>query len=607
MTLTPYKKETLKERVKLLPLSPGVYRFLNTEGKVIYIGKAKNLKNRVSQYFQSETNLSSKTKVMVSKIADIKYTVVENEEDALLLENNLIKEFQPRYNVMLKDGKTYPWVCVKREPFPRVFVTRKISKDGSTYFGPYTSGLHAHNLIDLVSSLYYLRDCKLSLSTEAVAAHKYRPCLKYHIGKCKAPCIGLFDETQYMNQIEDVFAILKGDTSALLKEFKCQMQRAADELRFEDAYLFKLRIETLSNHYSKSLVANQSLSDIDVFSMIFESNLAFGNYIRIVKGNIVQSLNLEFKMQIEEEQAKLLSLFITDIHSKFGNTSAEIIVPFLPDAEVLHKKCHIPQRGDKLSLLKLSEKNAAQLRQDKMKQEEALRPEEFHSRTLETLMKDLNMTTLPVHIECFDNSNIQGKYAVSSCVVFKNGVPSKKDYRHFNVKYVVGANDFATMKEVVNRRYSRMLAEQEVLPQLIIIDGGRGQLNYAYETLCELGIEDKIKIIGIAKRLEELIVPGDPHPLFLDKNSPSLRLIMHLRDEAHRFGITHHRNRRSKGQISSELRSVPGVGEKTARRLLSRFKSLSAIKQASLEDIQAVVGKNLAEKVVSALGKPLSN
>ena len=607
MTLTPNKKETLKERVKLLPLSPGVYRFLNTEGKVIYIGKAKNLKNRVSQYFQSETNLSSKTKVMVSKIADIKYTVVENEEDALLLENNLIKEFQPRYNVMLKDGKTYPWVCVKREPFPRVFVTRKISKDGSTYFGPYTSALHAHNLIDLVNSLYYLRDCKLSLSTEAITAHKYRPCLKYHIGKCKAPCIGLFDETQYMNQIEDVFAILKGDTSALLKEFKYQMQRAADELRFEDAYLFKLRIETLSNHYSKSLVANQSLSDIDVFSMIFESNLAFGNYIRIVKGNIVQSLNLEFKMQIEEEQAKLLSLFITDIHSKFGNTSAEIIVPFLPDAEVLHKKCHIPQRGDKLSLLKLSEKNAAQLRQDKMKQEEALRPEEFHSRTLETLMKDLDMTTPPVHIECFDNSNIQGKYAVSSCVVFKNGIPSKKDYRHFNVKYVVGANDFATMKEVVNRRYSRMLAEQAVLPQLIIIDGGRGQLNYAYETLCELGIEDKIKIIGIAKRLEELIVPGDPHPLFLDKNSPSLRLIMHLRDEAHRFGITHHRNRRSKGQISSELRSMPGVGEKTAQKLLSRFKSLSAIKQASLEDIQAVVGKNLAEKVVSALGKPLSN
>ena len=603
----PELKESLIKRVRLLPSSPGVYRFLNAEGKIIYIGKAKNLKSRISQYFHSETNLSSKTKVMVSKIADIKYTVVENEEDALLLENNLIKEFQPKYNVMLKDGKTYPWICIKHEPFPRVFVTRKMGKDGSTYFGPYSSALHAHNLIELVSSLFFLRDCKLNLSAETIATHKYRPCLKYHIGKCKAPCIGHFDEIRYMNQINDIFAILKGDTSALLKEFRHQMHKAADELRFEDAYLFKSKLETLSNHYSKSLVTSQSLSNIDVFSLIFDSSFAFGNYIRIVNGNIVQSLNLEFRMQIEEDPAKLLSIFITDIHSKFGDTSREIIVPFMPDAEVLHKKCHIPQRGDKLNLLKLSEKNANQLKQDKMKQEETLRPEEFHNRTLEILMKDLNMTVLPVHIECFDNSNIQGKYAVSSCVVFKGGVPSKKDYRHFNVKYVVGANDFATMKEVINRRYSRMLSEESELPQLIIIDGGRGQLNYAYETLCELGIEENIKIIGIAKRLEELIIPGDPHPLFLDKNSPSLRLIMRLRDEAHRFGITHHRNRRSKGQISSELHSIPGVGNKTAQKLLTRFKSMAAIKRASLEDIQSVVGKSVARKIISALGKSLSN
>ena len=596
----------LKELVKLLPSLPGVYRFLNTEGKIIYIGKAKSLKSRVSQYFHSDNSLSAKTKVMVSKIDDIKYTVVENEEDALLLENNLIKEFQPRYNVMLKDSKTYPWICIKQESFPRVFVTRKMSRDGSHYFGPYSSALNAYSLVELVKSIYYLRDCKLALSPEAISAGKYRPCLKYHLGKCKAPCIGLQSDAQYASQIDDIFAILKGDTSALLKDLKHQMQRASGELRFEDAHLFKSKLETLSNHHSKSLVASQSLSNIDVFSLIYESNFAFGNYIRIVKGNIVQSLNLEFKMQIEEDPAKLLSIFITDTHSKFGDSSVEIIVPFMPDAEVLHKKCHVPQRGDKLNLLKLSEKNAAQLKQEKMKQEEALRPEEFHSRTLENLMKDLNIATLPVHIECFDNSNIQGKYAVSSCVVFKNGVPSKKDYRHFNVKYVVGANDFATMKEVVNRRYSRMLAEKEDLPQLIVIDGGRGQLNYAYETLCELGIDDKIKIIGIAKRLEELIIPGDPHPLFLDKNSGSLRLIMHLRDEAHRFGIAHHRNRRSKGQIISELRSISGIGEKSEQRLLSRFKSLAAIKKATQEEIQAVVGKSAAQKIISALGNPLS-
>ena len=605
MSLIPDLRESLMERVRLLPLSPGVYRFLNADGKIIYIGKAKNLKARVSQYFHSETSLSPKTRIMVSKIADIKYTVVENEEDALLLENNLIKEFQPKYNVTLKDGRTYPWICVKHEPFPRVFVTRKMTRDGSRYFGPYSSALQAYNLVDMVNSLYYLRDCKLDLSIKAIATHKYRPCLKYHIGKCKAPCIGLFDDSVYMSQIEDIFAILKGDTSTLLKEFKQQMQRAADELRFEDAYLFKSRMETLHNHYSKSLVTNQSLSNIDIFSLIFEPNFTFGNYIRIIKGNIVQSLNLELKMQIEEDPTKLLSIFITDIHSKFGDSSKEIIVPFMPDAEVLQQKCHIPQRGDKLKLLKLSEKNAAQLKQDKIKQEEILRPEEFHNRTMENLMRDLDMTTLPVHIECFDNSNIQGKYAVSSCVVFKNGVPSKKDYRHFNVKYVVGANDFATMKEVINRRYSRMLAENTQLPQLIVIDGGRGQLNYAYETLCELGIEDKIRIIGIAKRLEELISPGDPYPLFLNKNSPSLRLIMHMRDEAHRFGITHHRNRRSKGQISSELRSIPGVGDKTAQKLLSRFKSLAAIKRASLEEIQAVVGKSVAQKIIAALNKSL--
>ena len=591
----------LRKRVKLLPSLPGVYRFINRDGKIIYIGKAKNLKTRVSQYFHSEGSLSAKTKVMVSKIADIQHIVVESEGDALLLENNLIKEFQPRYNVMLKDSKSYPWICVKNEPFPRVFVTRKTLRDGSRYFGPYSSAGHAYDLVELVSSLYYLRECKLNLSKEAISLRKYRPCLKYHIGKCKAPCAGLFTEAMYDRQIIDIISIFKGETSYLIRELTKEMKRLADQLRFEEAYICKSKQELIMNHYSKSLIVSHAISNIDVFSIIFESNLAFGNYIHIVNGSIIQSLNLEFKLQIEEEPAAILSMFITDVHSKFGEKAQEIIVPFLPDAEVLRKRSRVPLRGDKLKLLELSLKNARQLKSERLKQEQALRPEEYHSRVLQSLMRDLGMKVLPTHIECFDNSNIQGRYAVAACVVFREGVPSKKDYRHFNIKGVVGANDFATMKEVVNRRYSRMLSEQEPLPHLIVVDGGRGQLNFAYEALRELGIEEQITIIGIAKRLEELIIPGDPHPLFLDKNSPSLRIIMQIRDEAHRFGITHHRNKRSKEQLSSQLRAIDGVGEKSEQKLLKKFKSLNAIKEASIEDIGVLVGRKNAAKIVAAL------
>jgi len=585
----------IKEKIKLLPANPGVYRFINKEGVIIYIGKAKNLKNRVSQYFQSEHTLSPKTRVMVSKIDKIEHTIVESEEDALLLENNLIKKHQPRYNILLKDSKTYPWICIRKEPFPRVYITRRYVKDGSQYFGPYSSVNYAYNIIDLINSLYQIRNCKLSLTPENIKSKHYRPCLNYHIGKCKAPCAGYFSSEKYLKQIENIKSILKGETSQLEREFRVAMRGAAKMLKFEEAQQYKEKIELLERHYSKSMVVNQSVTNVDVFSLSLENNLAFGNYIRVVNGSIIQSLNLEFKLQIEETPATILGIFIAEIHSKFGELSPEILVPLMPDEVFEKKNVHIPLKGDKLKLLELSHKNATMFKLERLKQEETLRPEDHKMRVLNTLQKDLNMTELPVHIECFDNSNIQGRFAVAACVVFKEGIPSKKDYRHFDIKQVVGANDFATMKEVVNRRYSRLLAENAPLPQLVVVDGGRGQLNYAYDTLRELGLHDKIKIIGIAKRLEELIIPGDPHPLFLDKNSASLRLIMNLRDEAHRFGISHHRDKRSKGQIDSELRRIKGIGERTEELLLTKFKSMKSIKMASKEEIAAVAGKRAAQ------------
>ncbi|MFA6335699.1 MAG: excinuclease ABC subunit UvrC [Bacteroidales bacterium] len=599
--MTPQKnnrEQKFKEWIKLLPTEPGVYRFLNKEGVIIYIGKAKNLKNRVSQYFQSEEALTVKTRVMVSKIENVEHTVVTSEEDALLLENNLIKKYQPKYNVMLKDGKTYPWICIKNEPFPRVYITRRYVKDGSLYFGPYSSASHAYNLIDLINSLYYIRNCKLSLTDENIKKKRFRPCLNYHIGKCKAPCIGAFSATLYQRQIESIKAILKGGSANLIKEFKESMQAAAKELRFEEAQLFKEKIDLIGRHYSKSLVVSQTITNVDVFSLTFENNIAFGNYMKVVNGCIIQSLNMEFKMPLEEEHSTILSLFIGEIHSKLGELSNEILVPFMPDEVFEKRNVHIPLRGDKQSLLELSLKNAKFFKLEKLKQEETLRPEEHKNRIMAALQKDLGIEEPPLHIECFDNSNIQGKYAVAACVVFKNGIPAKSEYRHFNIKRVVGANDFASMKEVVNRRYSRLLEENGELPQLIVVDGGRGQLNFAYEALRELGLENKIKIIGIAKRLEELIIPGDPNPLFLDRNSISLRVIMNLRDEAHRFGIGHHRNKRSKAQIESELRAIKGVGEKSEQKLLSRFKSLKAVKSASLQDLKDLVGSRVAELVI---------
>lgn len=593
------------DKIKLLPESPGVYRYLDENGVVIYVGKAKNLKKRVAQYFQSPEKLNRKTAVMVSKIRDVEHTVVNTEEDALLLENNLIKEYQPKYNILLKDGKTYPWICVKKEPFPRVFLTRKFKKDGSLYFGPYSSVMHAHKLLDLINNLFRLRSCNLTLSYDGIASSKYKVCLDYHLKRCLAPCVGYISQEQYQEQIDSIIDILKGNSSYLIKEFDRKMKEAATKLEFELANEYKEKKILLEKHYSKSMVVHSPEKNMDVFSLIFEGSDAFGNHMKVRNGCIIRSINLHIKMRIEEERSSVLSSFIAEVYSRGDmerDDVKEILVPFMPDQEFAGVNVHIPLRGDKLAVLELSRKNAAQMKFDSLKQEEFVNPKEHTDRILENLRRDLGMEELPRHIECFDNSNIQGTNPVSSCVVFKDGSPSKRDYRHFNIKTVVGANDYASMKEVVNRRYTRLLSEGGELPQLVVIDGGKGQVRFAYEALFELGLLDKIKIIGIAERMEELIIPGDPYPLFLDKNSTSLKLIMQLRDEAHRFGITHHRNRRSKSQITSVLDDIPGIGPKTKEKLLGKYKTISRIKNASEDDLAELVGPKVAKTIVEVLG-----
>lgn len=595
---------TINDKIKLLPEVPGVYRYLDENGVVIYVGKAKNLKKRVSQYFQSPDKLTRKTAVMVSKIRDMEHTVVDTEEDALLLENNLIKEYQPKYNILLKDGKTYPWICVRKEPFPRVFLTRRFKKDGSLYFGPYSSVMHAHKLLELINALYKLRTCNLPLTDEGIEGGKYKVCLNYHIKKCLAPCIGNISSQSYKEQTDAIIEILKGNSAYLIREFDKRMKEAASKLEFELANEFKEKKILLEKHYSKSMVVHSGIMDLDVFSLIFEGQDAFGNYMKVRNGCIIRSINLQIKMRIEEEQPSVLSQFMAEIYSRSDteqDSVKEILVPFMPDQEFVGKNVHVPLKGDKLSVLELSRKNAAELRYDKLKQEEFVNPKEHTERILENLRRDLQMDELPRHIECFDNSNIQGTNPVSACVVFKDAAPSKSDYRHFNIKSVVGANDFASMKEVVNRRYTRVISEGGELPQLIVIDGGKGQVRFAYEALLELGLVNRIKLIGIAERMEELIVPGDPYPLFLDKNSTSLKLIMQLRDEAHRFGISHHRSRRSKGQISSALDQIKGVGPRTAEKLIAKYKSVARIRRVPEDELAAFVGSRLAKAIKEGL------
>lgn len=600
----------LKEKIRTLSSEPGVYRFLDETGTIIYIGKAKNLKKRVSQYFADPERLTRKTRVLVSKIRDLEHTVVESEEDALLLENNLIKQYQPRYNILLKDGKTYPWICIKNEPFPRVFLTRRFVKDGSLYFGPYSSVQHARNLLDLINSLYKIRTCPHNLSENLIKSGKYKECLDFHIKKCGAPCTGNIDEKEYGVQIESITKLLKGDTGALVREFKAKMQSAAANLEFEEAQHYKNSLEMLQQHYSKSLIVHPSISDVDVFSLVFEGYKVYGNFLKLNNGCIVKALNLEFRMNIEEAKEEMLSRFMAEIYNITEERATEVLVPFMPDQSFEGKNVHIPLRGDKLNLLELSIKNAnafkfQRLKQDAIKLEEQEDGPEGNvkvSKAVVMLKNDLHLDVLPMHIECFDNSNTQGTNPVAACVVFRNGRPSKRDYRHFNIKTVVGANDFASMQEVVYRRYSRLLEEEKELPQLILIDGGKGQLHFAHNALMELGLHDKIKLISIAERMEELYVPGDSTPLFLDKSSLSLKLLMHLRDEAHRFGITHHREKRAKGQTSSVLAEIKGIGEVTQQKLIRHYKSVKRIKESSFEELVSVVGKKNATAISNYFG-----
>ena len=594
---------TIKEKIALFPHSPGVYRYYDAEGNVIYVGKAKDLHKRVAQYFVSPDRLTRKTAVMVSKIADAQYTVVESEADALLLENNLIKQIKPRYNILLKDSKTYPWICVTNEEFPRVMLTRKLVKDGSRYFGPYSSVVHARNLVEFIHTVYPLRQCKHKITSDVILRRKIRPCTYFHVRKCLGCCVGGISQQEYNQNIEEIVSLLKGGGREVIQHYKKLMTEAAAALEFEQAEVYKKKMQSLENHYSKSVIANAAVGDVDVFSLITDGPEAFGNFMRIRGGAVIQSLNLGFKLMIEEEQESVLATFIAEIQSKFGELSSEIIVPFLPDMEMNGVDFRVPVRGDKLALLELSARNAKEMRLNALKQQEHTDPDAYRNMVMESLQKQLNMPVLPVHIECFDNSNIQGTNPVSACVVFRNAVPSKKDYRHFKVKTVVGANDYATMKEAVNRRYSRMLEENpEDLPQLIVIDGGKGQLGFAYEALCELGIIDKVTLIALAERMEEVYRVGDPYPMFIDRNSPALKVLQHIRDEAHRFGITFHRKLRSKAQIESVLSGIKGVGPKTEQRLIMHFGSVARVAAASEADIAALVGVSLARRIKEQLG-----
>ena len=592
----------IRTKISLFPHSPGVYRYYDSEGNVIYVGKAKDLHKRVAQYFVPKERLTRKTAVMVSKIADAQYSVVDTEADALLLENNLIKQYKPKYNILLKDSKTYPWICISADEYPKVFLTRRLVKDGSRYFGPYSSVMHARNMLELFSGLYPLRTCNNKITSDSILRHKFRPCLNFHIGKCRGCCIGAISKQEYNENIEEIVRLLKGGGREMIQHYRSLMLKASENMDFEQANIYKEKMQSLEKHYSKSLIMSTTMGSLDVFSLIFDSGEAFGNFMRLHDGAVIQSLNLGFKMNIEEDQASVLSTFISEIESKFGKLSSEVIVPFLPDVEIDGVEFRIPVRGDKLALLELSAKNAKEMRFNALKQREHTDPYDFRQKVLEELKNALGMDVLPEHIECFDNSNIQGTNPVASCVVFRGGVPSKKDYRHFNIKTVVGANDYASMKEVVNRRYSRMLAEDpDDLPQLVVIDGGKGQLSFAYEALAELGLTDKLTVVGLAKRLEEVIRVGDPYPLFIDRNSQALKVLQRIRDEAHRFGITHHRNRRSKAQTESVLREIKGVGEKTEQRLILHYGSVARIAAAPVDDLAKFIGRELAVRIHNAL------
>ena len=589
--------ERISKILKTLPSNPGVYQYFDKEGRIIYIGKAKNLKKRVMSYFNKDASLTGKVRVLVSRIADIRWIVVDSEYDALLLENNLIKEYQPRYNIMLKDDKTYPWICIKKEPFPRVFPTRNLVKDGSEYFGPYASVKMMNTLLDLVRQLYPLRNCSLNLGKKQIEAGKYKVCLEYHIGNCLGPCEGLQSEEDYTETIRGIRSIIRGNIGMVKNQLHNLMKQHADAFAFEKAQIIKEKIELLDRFQSKSLVVNPSINNVDVFSIIEDEQAAYVNFVKVASGAIIQSHTVELKKKLDETTEELLSLAIADLHPRFSSDAEEIIVPLMPEFQLPGITYTVPQRGDKKQLLELSERNAKYYQLDKQRQKELVDPERRINRILGTIKKDLGLKEQPVHMECFDNSNIQGSFPVAAMVVFRHAKPEKKDYRHFNIKTVEGPNDFASMEEVVYRRYSRLLEEGSSLPQVVIIDGGKGQLSSAMTSIQKLGLQDKIQLIGIAKKLEELYFPGDPLPLHLDKKSETLRVIQQMRDEAHRFGITHHRKRREKGTIKTSLSDIEGIGSATAQTLLRKFKSVKNIRSATLDELKAAIGNNRAEIV----------
>ncbi|MCM1092869.1 MAG: excinuclease ABC subunit UvrC [Lachnospiraceae bacterium] len=594
------KSKELKEKISILPETPGCYLYYDSAGTVIYVGKAKNLKRRVSSYF-NRTHDSVRTNLLVRNIADMRYIVVPTEQDALNLENSLIKEYKPHYNVLLKDDKSYPWIVVTKEHYPRVFLTRTRIKDGSKYYGPYTNTGVAKAVLNLIMELYPVRTCRHAITPEYVKRGKGRLCLEYHLKNCLGCCKGMIDEQEYGAMIDNVKKILSGDTQELLDYLKNDMMRLAGELRFEEAQMLKEKYELIARYQSKSVIVSQTLDDIDVFGVDDDKEVVYVNYMHVRRGAIVRSITLEYKRRLDESVEQILGYAIMEIAEKFQLKYDEILVPVLPEIPLDGVVFNVPKRGDKLKLLEVSTHNARQNKIDSLKMMEKHDPEKRVEHTLVRMMSDFRLKVLPVHIECFDNSNIQGTNPVASCVVFKNAKPSKKDYRHFNIKTVEGPDDFASMKEVLTRRYTRLMEEGEDLPQLIVVDGGKGQLSAAVEALDEIGLRGTIAVVGIAKRLEEIYFPGDSIPLYIDKNSESLRVVQHLRDEAHRFGITHHRNRRSKSQIVSELDEIKGIGEKSKEALLQAFKSVKRIKEAPIDKLADVVGPAKASLIYNSL------
>jgi excinuclease ABC subunit C len=586
---------SLELQVKTLPNEPGVYQYFDKEDVIIYIGKAKNLKKRVASYF-NKNHENGKTNVLVKKIVRIKHIVVNTETDALLLENNLIKKYKPRYNVLLKDDKSYPWICIKNERFPRIFTTRRVLKDGSEYFGPYTSVRTVRVLLDLIKELYPIRTCAHDLSQKNISEGKYKVCLEYHLKNCKGACEALETEANYSNSIKEIRNILKGNFKESLDKFQEMMQRFAENMEFEEAQKIKEKLSLLSNYQSKSTIINPSINNVDVFSIISDETHGYANFLKISNGSIIQSHTTEIKKKLEETDKQLLELFIVEIRQRFASQAPEIYAPFKVDLGE-NVKVTIPILGDKKRIVELSERNAKYYRQEQFKQTQIVDPDRHVKRIMAQMKKDLRLSAEPRHIECFDNSNIQGTHPVAACVVFKDGKPSKKEYRHYNIKTVEGADDFASMEEVVYRRYKRLLDEDEPLPQLIIVDGGKGQLSSALKSLDLLGLRGKIAIIGIAKRLEEIYYPDDPIPLYLDKKSETLKITQYLRNEAHRFGITFHRNKRSKSAIKSELEQIPDIGKQTITILLRKFKSAKRVKEASFQDLKEVIGNARAIKV----------